>query len=69
LAPAKTPKEIVQKINKDLNAILAKKEVKEKLQVQYYDVLTGTPEEFATLIEKDLARFGKVIRDVNIKPE
>jgi hypothetical protein len=32
-------------------------------------VLTGTPEEFATLIEKDLARFGKVIRDVNIKPE
>lgn len=69
LAPAKTPKEIVQKINKDLNAMLSKKEVKEKLQVQYYDVLMGTPEEFATLIEKDLARFGKVIRDVNIKPE
>lgn len=69
LAPAKTPKEIVQKINKDLNAILAKKEVKEKLQIQYYDVLMGTPEEFAGLIEKDLVRFGKVIRDVNIKPE
>ena len=33
------------------------------------DVMAGTPEQFATLIEKDLVRFGKVIRDVGIKVE
>jgi len=68
LAPAKTPKEIVTKINQDLNSILNKKDIKEKLQLQFYDVLTGTPDEFATLIEKDLIRFGKIIKEVNIKP-
>ena len=68
LAPAKTPKDIVTKINQDLNSILNKKDIKEKLQLQFYDVLTGTPDEFATLIEKDLIRFGKIIKEVNIKP-
>ena len=61
-------KEIVTKINQDLNAILNKKDIREKLQLQFYDVLTGTPDEFATLIEKDLIRFGKIIKEVNIKP-
>jgi hypothetical protein len=64
----KTPKEIVIKINQDLNSILNKKDIKEKLQLQFYDVLTGTPDEFAALIEKDLIRFGKIIKEVNIKP-
>ncbi len=69
LAPAKTPRDIILKINRDINTLLAQKEVKERLQGQFYDVMPGTPEQFATLIEKDLLRFGKVIRDVGIKPE
>lgn len=69
LAPAKTPRDIILKINRDINTLLAQKDVKERLQGQFYDVLPGTPEQFATLIEKDLVRFGKVIRDVGIKPE
>ena len=69
LAPAKTPRDVIVKINRDINSLLAQKEVKERLQGQFYDVMPGTPEQFATLIEKDLLRFGKVIRDVGIKPE
>ena len=69
LAPAKTPRDVIVKINRDINTLLAQKDVKERLQGQFYDVLPGTPEQFATLIEKDLVRFGKVIRDVGIKPE
>jgi tripartite-type tricarboxylate transporter receptor subunit TctC len=69
LAPARTPREIVVKINRDINTLLAQKDVKERLQGQFYDVMPGTPEQFATLIEKDQARFGRVIRDVGIKPE
>ena len=69
LAPAKTPRDVIVKINRDINTLLAQKDVKERLQGQFYDVLPGTPEQFATRIEKDLVRFGKVIRDVGIKPE
>jgi len=69
LAPAKTPRDVIVKINRDINSLLAQKDVKERLQGQFYDVMPGTPEQFATLIEKDLLRFGKVIRDVGIKPE
>ncbi len=69
LAPAKTPRDVIVKVNRDINSLLAQKEVKERLQGQFYDVMPGTPEQFATLIEKDLLRFGKVIRDVGIKPE
>jgi tripartite-type tricarboxylate transporter receptor subunit TctC len=69
LAPAKTPREIIVKINRDLNTVLAQKDVRDRLHSQFYDVLPGTPEQFATLIEKDQVRFGKVIRDVGIKAE
>jgi tripartite-type tricarboxylate transporter receptor subunit TctC len=69
LAPAKTPREVIVKINRDINALLAQKDVKERLQGQFYDVMPGTPEQFAALIERDQLRFGKVIRDVGIKPE
>ena len=69
LAPAKTPRDVIVKINRDINSLLAQKDVKERLQGQFYDVMPGTPEQFATLIEKDLVRFGKVIRDVGIRPE
>jgi len=69
LAPAKTPREIIVKINQDINILLAQQDVKSRLQGQFFDVMPGTPEQFGTLIEKDFVRFGKIIRDVGIKPD
>jgi tripartite-type tricarboxylate transporter receptor subunit TctC len=69
LAPAGTPRDVVAKVNRDLNSVLAQKDVRERLHAQFYDALPSTPEQFGVLIEKDLVRFGKVIRDVGIKPE
>jgi tripartite-type tricarboxylate transporter receptor subunit TctC len=69
LAPADTPKDIIVKVNRDLNAVLAQKDVQERLHAQFYDVMPGTPEQFAALIEKDYVRFGKIIREVGIKPD
>jgi tripartite-type tricarboxylate transporter receptor subunit TctC len=67
--PAKTPPEIVAKINSEISRILNSAEVKARLVPQGMDITTGSPEELAKLIRDDDARWGKVIRDAGIKPE
>jgi len=67
--PAKTPPEIVARINAEIGRILNSAEVKAKLVPQGMDIATGSPEELARVIREDDARWGKVIRDAGIKPE
>ncbi|HEY8252929.1 MAG TPA: tripartite tricarboxylate transporter substrate binding protein [Burkholderiales bacterium] len=67
--PAKTPPEIVARINAEIGRILNSAEVKARLVPQGMDIATGSPEELARVIREDDARWGKVIRDAGIKPE
>ena len=67
LGPAKMPPAVVKKINKDVNAILANRDIRDKLLQQYYEPMGGTPEQFANLIQADLVRWGSLIRAVGIK--
>jgi tripartite-type tricarboxylate transporter receptor subunit TctC len=67
--PAKTPPEIVAKINAEISRILNSADVKAKLVPQGMDIATGSPEELARIIREDDARWGKVIRDAGIRPE
>jgi tripartite-type tricarboxylate transporter receptor subunit TctC len=67
--PAKTPPEIVAKINAEIARILNSPEVKAKLVPQGMDIATGSPDELARIIREDDARWGKVIRDAGVKPE
>jgi len=69
LAPAKTPPEIVKRLNQELNAILALPDVKELLAREGAHPQPGTPEEFAALIRSDLARWGQLIKERNIQIE
>src|SRR5262245_45459083 len=68
-APSATPAEIVEKLNKEVNAILADR----KLQVRLADLggtaLPGSPTDFGKLIADETAKWGKVIRAANIKAE
>ena len=68
LAPGRTPKDVVAKLNAEVNKALARQDVKDKLAAQGYELFGGTPERFAEVIRADLARLGKLIRDVGIKP-
>ncbi len=68
LGPSHTPKEVVAKLNAEINKALARQDVKDKLAAQGYEPLGGTPERFAELIRDETARFGKLIRDLGIKP-
>jgi tripartite-type tricarboxylate transporter receptor subunit TctC len=68
-APAKTPAEIIDKLNKEVNAGLANPKLKTQLPDLGGIILGGSSADFRTLIAEETERWGKVIRDANIKPE
>ena len=69
VAPAHTPADIVKKINRDVSDILKDKEVAEKLNQQGALPVGDTPEEFGLYIKSEIAKWGKVVRDANIKAD
>ena len=67
LAPAGTPATIVRTINAAVLKAIAMPDVQQQLLGQGYDVQGTTPEEFNKLIQSDLAKYSKVIREANIR--
>ena len=68
-APKNTPAEIVDKLNKEINAALADPKMKARLSDLGGIMLARTPAEFGKLIADDTEKWAKVIRAANIKPE
>ena len=69
MAPVGTPREIVMKLNTEVQKLLAKQDIKEKLLAQGGIALGGTPEQMAEQIKSDVATWGKVVRAANVKIE
>ena len=69
LAPAKTPKPIVEKLNKALNDILQTPEAKERLNNMGVLTTPITPEQFGNQLKVDLARYKNIVKIANIKVE
>jgi len=63
LAPAGTPRAVVVRINKELNAALAAPSLRERLSVQGADSVGGTPEEFGRVIQTDFAKWARVVKE------
>jgi tripartite-type tricarboxylate transporter receptor subunit TctC len=68
-APKATPAEIVEKLNKEINAAVADPKIKARLADLGATALTGSPADFGKLIATETEKWGKVIRAANIKPE
>ena len=68
-APAKTPRPVVEFLNRELNAVLATPEVKSKLDTLGIEATPGTPEQFAREIKADFDRYGVVIKAAGIKAD
>jgi tripartite-type tricarboxylate transporter receptor subunit TctC len=66
VAPVKTPREIVQRLNQEMVKALAVPEVKEKLAALGADVVGSTPEQTAAIFKTDLAKFTQVAKAANI---
>ena len=66
VAPAATPREIVDRWRNDIAAMVATPDVKQRLQDLGFAPVANTPEEFGARIKVEIARWGKVVRDANI---
>lgn len=67
LAPNGTPKAIIQKLNKEINAILATPDMQKILITGGAEPEGGTPQEFMAFIRDDIAKWTKVVRDAKLK--
>ena len=68
-APKNTPAEIVERLNKEINASIADAQFKARLANLGGTVLAGSPADFGKLISDETKKWGKVIRAANIKAQ
>ncbi len=67
IAPAGTPRAIIEKLNGTLAKILSSPDVKTRFDVQSAEIVASTPEQFGELIKAESAKWGKVIREKDIR--
>jgi tripartite-type tricarboxylate transporter receptor subunit TctC len=68
MAPARTPKEIVARLNTEVGRILASPDLRQRFVNDGLEPIGGSPEEFAMFIRDEIAKYAKVIKNAGIKP-
>lgn len=68
-APAKTPKAVLDRLNREMNSVLADKAVQKGIEDQGAEVESGTPEQLKSLVQNEVARWKGVVAAAKIKPE
>lgn len=69
LAPANTPKRIVDLLNSEINRAMMLPDVKEKIEAIGMTVVAETPEDFARTLKADYEKYGKLIKAINFQPQ
>ena len=67
LAPAKTPPEIIQKLNSEIAIVLSDPELQKRLSQDGIEIIGSSAEDFSIYIKNEVAKWAKVVRDANIK--
>jgi tripartite-type tricarboxylate transporter receptor subunit TctC len=67
MAPASTPTPIVQRMNQEINAVLAMPDVKQKLHTQYMEPIGGSPQDLQKFMQKELRVMTPIIKRTGIK--
>ena len=67
LAPAGTPRLLIDRLNSELHKALASPDLKERLANAGVEPLTNTPDQFAEFIKSETVRYGKVVKSAGIK--
>jgi tripartite-type tricarboxylate transporter receptor subunit TctC len=65
--PRGTPREVINKLNADIGAVIASDEFKAYIKGDV--IVGGSPEEFGRVIDQDYAVWGKVAKDIDLKAE
>jgi tripartite-type tricarboxylate transporter receptor subunit TctC len=69
IAPAGTPRPIIERLNKELRAMVESDLVKQRIQAEGGDALTSTPEEYGQDIDREETKWSTLIRKLNLKVE
>jgi len=69
LAPAGTPRDVVNVLSKEMQAAVRKPELRERFITLGIDPAGSTPEEFTTFLKNEVDKWGKVIKAANVKVE
>ncbi len=69
LAPAGTPRPIIERLNKELRALVDSDQVKQRIQAEGGDPLTSTPDEYAKDIDSEERKWATLIKKLNLKVE
>jgi tripartite-type tricarboxylate transporter receptor subunit TctC len=67
LAPARTPDPVIRQLNAEVAKVMTRADIKEKLVAAGTDAMSTSPEQFAAIIQADMAKWGKVIREAGIR--
>jgi len=69
LAPAGTPRAVVERLNGEIVKTLRDPQITERLAAQGIEVVPSTPDEFQALMKSHLAKWARVVAAAGIKPE
>ena len=68
MSPA-TPKLLVERVNRELNAVLQRDDVRERFANSQLQITGGAPEDFAAILRRDYDKYGAALRSAGVKPE
>jgi len=69
VAPAGTPREIVQKLNDEINRAMRQPDVADEMVASGLIIVTEPPEHFAEVLKSDYAKYGKLAKDIGFTPQ
>jgi tripartite-type tricarboxylate transporter receptor subunit TctC len=69
VAPAATPRDIVRRLNEEINRAMRLPDVAEKLTAAGLIIVTEPPEFFGAVLKSDHAKYGKLVRDIGFTPQ
>lgn len=69
VVPARTPPEVVSRLNSEMNAVIRTAEIRERLVAMGFEVMGGTPAEFGDFIQAETAKWAKVVKQSGAKAD
>ena len=69
MVPAATPRDVVQRLNREIQWVLAQPDVARRFADGGLEITGGTPEAFEALLKRDYAKYGKILVGAGVKPE
>jgi len=67
--PARTPVAIIERLNRDISAILQTAELQDAARVEAYTIVGGTPAQFGAHLRSEHAKFAKLVKEAGIKAQ